>query len=133
MRAGSSTARLLLLGLASTGALADWTPVGRANEIYAAYADVASIRRAGGVATMHGLYDFRRRDYTPDGKALYSTAVLREYDCEGRRVRLMSSVDFSGHMGAGEPVSTSGVPRRWEGVVAGGIDDAFWQIACGGK
>ena len=123
----------VLLAAGGGAALADWTPVGRANEIYAAYADTATIRRAGSVVSMQGLYDFRRQDYTPDGRALYSTAVLREYDCEQRRVRLMSSVDLSGHMGAGEAVSTSSTPRRWEAVVAGGIDDAFWQIACSAK
>jgi hypothetical protein len=119
-----------LLALAAGSALADWTAVGRANEIYAAYADTATIRRAGAVVTMHGLYDFRRQDFTPEGRGLYSTAVLREYDCDGRRVRLMSSVDFSGRMGQGAPVSSSSSPRRWEAVAEGGIDDAFWQIAC---
>jgi len=122
-----------VLALAGGTAQADWTAVGRANEIYAAYADTATIRRSGSVVTMQGLYDFRRQDYTPDGRGLYSTAVLREYDCEQRRVRLMSSADLSGHMGAGEVVSTSNTPRRWEAVVAGGIDDAFWQIACSAR
>ena len=122
-----------LLGLLSGGALADWTAVGSANEIYAAYADRDSIRRQGGVASMHGLYDFRRQDFTPEGRGLYSTAVLREYDCPGRRVRLLSSIDFSGHMGEGTAVSTSAAPGRWEPVFAGGIDDEFWQLACGAK
>jgi hypothetical protein len=120
----------VLLAASGGAALADWTPVGRANEIYAAYADKDSIRRAGAVVTMHGLYDFRRQDFTPEGRGLYSTAVLREYDCAGRRVRLMQAIDFSGHMGEGAAVSTSGTPRRWEPVVEGGIDDVFWQIAC---
>jgi hypothetical protein len=119
--------------LFSSGVLADWTAVGQANEIYAAFADKATIHRNGSVATMHGLYDFRRQDFTPEGRGLYSTAVLREYDCAGRRVRLMSSIDFSGHMGAGTPVSTSNAPRRWEAIVAGGIDDEFWQTACSAK
>jgi hypothetical protein len=122
-----------LLALLPGAALGDWTAVGRSNEIYAAYADTATIRRAGGVATMHGLYDFRRQDFTPEGRGLYSTAVLREYDCEGRRVRLMSSVDFAGHMGQGAAVSSSSAPRRWEAVAEGGIDDAFWQIACSAR
>ena len=122
-----------VLALAGGAALAEWTAVGRANEIYAAYADTGTIRRAGNLVTMQGLYDFRRQDYTPDGRGLYSTAVLREYDCEQRRVRLMSSADLSGRMGAGEVVSTSSAPRRWEAVVEGGIDDDFWQIACGAK
>jgi len=80
---------------------------------------------------MHGLYDFRRQDFTPEGRGLYSTAVLREYDCAGRRVRLLSSIDFSGRMGEGTAVSTSRAPGRWEPVLEGGIDDAYWTVACG--
>ena len=119
--------------LASGSAFADWTPVGQANEIFSAFADRATIHRKGSLATMHGLYDFRKQDFTPEGRGLYSTAVLREYDCAGRRVRLLSAIDFSGHLGAGTPVSTSTEPRRWEAVVAGGIDDEFWQVACSAK
>ena len=122
-----------LLLLASGAAAAEWTAVGRANEIYAAFADKASIRRNGSLASMHGLYDFRRQDFTPEGRGLYSTTVLREYDCEGRRVRLLSAIDFSGHMGEGTAVSTSARPGRWEAIVASGVDEAYWDVACGGK
>ena len=126
--------RTFALTLALSGsAWADWTAIAPGNEIYAAYADKATLRRDGDVATMQGLYDFRRQDFTPEGRGLYSTAVLREYDCAGRRVRLLSAIDFSGPMGAGTPVSTSSSPRRWEAIVAGGIDDEFWQVACGMK
>jgi hypothetical protein len=122
-----------VLTIQSFDVAADWTAVGKPNEIYAAFADKATIRRNGSLATMHGLYDFRKQDFTPEGLGLYSTAVLREYDCAGRRVRLLSAIDFSGPMGAGTPVSTSNGdnPRRWEEVLAGGIDDEFWQTACG--
>jgi len=120
----------LALALLSGAAVADWTGVGRANAIYAAYADRDSIRRQGSLVTMHGLYDFRRQDFTPDGRGLYSTAVLREYDCAARRVRLLSSIDFSGPMGEGTPVSTSDRPGRWEAVHDGGIDDAYLRVAC---
>lgn len=119
--------------LFSGAAGADWTGVGRANEIYAAYADRDSIRRQGAMATMHGLYDFHRQDFTPEGRGLYSTAVLREYDCAGRRVRLLSSIDFSGHMGEGAPVSASDAPGRWEAVHEGGIDEAYLRVACGAE
>jgi len=119
-----------LLALACGDALADWTAVGTANEIYAAYADTASIRSSGGRTTMVGLYDFRRKDFTPEGLALLSTVVLREYDCAGRRVRLLHAVDFSDHMGAGEAVLISERPGRWEDVIEAGIDDAYLQVAC---
>jgi hypothetical protein len=119
-----------LLVLAGADALADWTSVGTADEIYAAYADADSIRRSGAMATMHGLYDFRRQDFTPEGRGLYSTVVLREYDCAARRVRLLHAVDFSGHMGAGVAVMTSSRLGRWEAVHEAGIDDAFLRVAC---
>ncbi len=122
-----------LLLLASGAAAAEWTALGRADEIYAAFADKASIRRNGSVVTMYGLYDFRRQDFTPEGRGLYSTTVLREYDCDGRRVRLLSSIDFSGHMGEGSAVSTSKRLGRWEPIVSGGVDEAYWDVACGAK
>ena len=122
----------LLLALVAGNAAADWTAVGKPDEIYAAFADRESFRRNGVVVSMHGLYDFRRQDYTPEGRGLYSTAVRREYDCKERRVRLLSSIDFSGHMGAGDPVSTSNRTGRWEAVMDGGIDEAYWKVACAG-
>jgi len=74
-----------------------------------------------------------RQDFTPEGKGLFSSVVLREYDCDQRRVRLLSAIDFSGHMGAGEAVSTSAGPGRWESIVVGGVDEAYWKTACGAK
>ena len=82
------------------------------------------------MARMSGMYDFKRQDFTPEGKGLYSTVVLREYDCGERRVRLLSSIDFAGHMGTGGAVDTSTRVHRWESIVAGGLDEAFWTIAC---
>ena len=108
MRSTRGTASLVLaLGLACGDAAAQWTALGRGDYIHTPYADKASIRREGSMARMSGMYDFSRQDFTPDGKALYSSVVLREYDCAQRRVRLLSSIDFSGHMGGGEAVSTS--------------------------
>lgn len=133
MRGGArlfSRAFALALALAGESAAADWTAVGGADGIYSAFADRDSIRRTGDLVHMHGLYDFLRQDRTPEGRGLFSTAVLREYDCAARRVRLLSSVDFSGHMGEGEVVSSSARIGRWEGVVAGGIDEAYLRFAC---
>jgi hypothetical protein len=129
MRLISCIIGLVIAALSGTASAA-WTAIGQPDEIYAAYADTASIHRTGSLARMQGLYDFRRQDYTPEGKALFSTVVLREYDCDKRQVRLLSAIDFSGPMGGGTAVSTSGTPRRWEAVVAGGIDEHFWNAAC---
>jgi hypothetical protein len=42
----------------------------------------------------------------------------------------LSSIDFAGHMGAGGAVDTSARAGRWEDIVAGALDEAFWTIAC---
>lgn len=123
----------LLLATLSGAAAAEWTAVARGNDIFSAFADKATIRKHGAYISMFGMYDFRKRDYTPDGKGLYSTVVLREYDCEGRQVRLLSAIDFSGHRGTGTVVATSSDARRWEPIVAGALDEAYWKIACGRK
>ena len=120
---------LLLSGTAA----ADWTAVGSDQDIYSAFADTATIHVHGANVSMSGMYDFMKRDFTPDGKGLFSTVVLREYDCAARRVRLLSAIDFSGHMGAGEAVSTSAYTGRWEPVIEGALDEAYWKVACAGK
>ena len=123
----------LLLALSSAGASAQWTAVGGGDYIHTPYADKSTIRRAGSMVHMSGMYDFRQQDFTPEGKGLYSTVVLREYDCAGRRVRLLSSIDFSGHMATGSAISSSARTGRWESIVADSLDEAYWDIACGGK
>jgi len=128
--------RAILSGLfllSSGAASADWTPVAGGNDIYSAFADKATIHPRGANVSMSGMYDFKKQDFTPGGKRLYSTVVLREYDCREKRVRLLSAIDFSGHMGAGEPVFTSANPGRWEAVIAGALDEAYWKVACAGK
>ena len=119
--------------LLSGSATADWTPVRSDGDIYAAFADKASIHPRGANVSMSGLYDFVKRDFTPGGKGLFSTVVLREYDCAARRVRLLSSINFSGHMGEGEAVSTSAATGRWEPILEGALDEAYWKIACSRK
>jgi len=123
----------LALALTCTSAAAEWTAVGRGDYIHTPYADQASIHRSGALVRMSGLYDFKRQDFTPDGRGLLSSVVLREYDCAQRQVRLLSAIDFSGHMGAGEAVGTSARMGRWESIVEGGVDEAYWDIACGAR
>lgn len=128
MRLGLVFSGLLLSGIAQ----ADWTPVAPDNGIYAAYADRATLRRDGPFATLLGLYDFPRGDFTPDGARMFSTTVEREYDCREPRVRLLRYLDHAERLGAGKIVTSSEGRRRWEAVVEGSLDLAYWKIACEG-
>jgi hypothetical protein len=118
----------LALALFATGASADWTALRGDDRIFTPYADRATIHKLGANVSMSGLYDFSRPDLTPEGKPLLSTVVLREYDCAGRRVRLLSYIDFSGHMGAGSAVSTVSRVGRWEPSVEGALDGSHWKL-----
>lgn len=121
----------VLIGIAaSSGAAADWTPVAPDNGIYSAYADRSTIRRDGPIATMAAMYDFPRGDLTPEGTPFRSTMTEREYDCRGRRVRLIAYADHAERFGEGPVVSAAQAPRRWEAVVDDSVDAAFWKIAC---
>jgi len=124
---------ILLLWLFCGNATADWSLVGANRNIFSAYADKQSVRKAGDSVQMLGLYDFLIVDVSVDGQPHESTIVLREYDCRQARVRLLAFVDYAGHMGAGKVISRVGAPEpgRWEPVVAGAIDEAFLKIACG--
>ena len=122
---------LLLGGILASGlAAADWTPVAPDNGVYAAYADRASIRRDGALATMLGLYDFPKGDFTPEGARMFSTTVEREYDCREPRVRLMRYTDHAERLGKGMVVTAAEGRKRWEAVVDGSVDAAYWKIAC---
>jgi len=114
----------------STNAVAEWTAVSSGDYIHTPYADAATIRRDGTMVRMSGMYDFKRQDFTPAGRGLFSTVVLREYDCGERRVRLISSIDFAGQMGTGAAVDSNVRTGRWEIIVAGSLDEAYWNIAC---
>ena len=121
----------LALALCATAASAEWTAVGGGDQIYVPYADQATIGALGANVSMAGLYDFRKGDQTPEGEPFRSTVVLREYDCQGRQVRLLSYIDFSGPMGTGSVVTTVNRVGRWEPIVEGALDQAYWRIACG--
>jgi hypothetical protein len=134
MSAFAASPLALLLALAWAGsacAAPDWQQVAPDNGIFAAYADPSSLRREGDIAMMQGMYDFPRGDLTPEGMRMYSTTVRREYDCRERRVRLVSYADHAKRGGEGTVVGEARDPRRWEAVVEGSLDAAYWNIACG--
>ncbi len=124
-----------MLALACGSAAAEWTPVGGDGSVFAAYADPASVKPSADGVQMFGLYDFLMADVSADGQPHESTVVLREYDCLGRRVRLLAYVDYAGHMGEGRVISPEGGhgPGRWETTPAGSLDEFFLRVACAGS
>ena len=93
------------------------------------YLSPSSIRRAGALANMAEMWDFRAPH--PLGTKLFlSVRVQHEYDCVGSRRRMISATGFSGHMGKGAVLDSALMNARWEGIATTGAPHDSWMVAC---
>jgi len=123
----------LLLALASTGALADWTSIGESRDypiMY--YLDFSTIHKQGQNVTVWELMDFE----TPQGlkgsaeKYLSSTLQI-EFDCDKRQSRILSLNMFAGNMGSEKNIYSAGFPSAtWELVPPDSVTKELWNSAC---
>ncbi|MEK6735542.1 MAG: surface-adhesin E family protein [Pseudomonadota bacterium] len=130
------TMKKLLLALAlafiSTDTMAEWARVGDSTNKggYTAYADLASIRKAGDRAKMWALFDYKV-EQKASGVNFLSEKIRREYDCKESQMRVLAFSLFSWNMERGELVRSYNQPQKWEEVQPGSIDEAEWKMACG--
>jgi len=126
----------LLLTLAlvfiSTDTMAEWTKVGESDRKggYTAYADLASIRKAGNRVKMWILFDYKI-EQKASGTNFLSEKIRREYDCAEEQMRVLAFSLFSWNMEKGELVRSYSQPQKWEEVQPGSMDEAEWKVACG--
>ena len=119
----------LVLALVSTGVMAEWTSVGRADDSDV-YVDLATIRKAGSKVNMWDLKDFQAAQGGAGAKFLSKKTQL-EYDCKERQSRRLAVILSGENMGAGVVVdSYSGTPGKWQPVQSGSVVEALWKIAC---
>ena len=127
MRRWAPAALLLLAG----PLCAQWAAVGGTDR-ETLYADAQTIRRAGHMARMWHLNDFRELQ-SDAGIRLLSIKRRQEYDCQTRRFRGLFYSWHSKNMGAGVVVLRSADPGGWIPVAsANSASDILWNIACAG-
>jgi hypothetical protein len=122
----------LVLVFISTDTMAEWTKVGESEHKggYTAYADLASIRKAGNRVKMWTLSDYKI-EQKASGVNFLSEKIRREYDCVEEQMRILAFSLFSWNMEKGELVRSYSQPQKWEEVQPGGMDEAEWKVACG--
>lgn len=121
----ASIALSCLSGLLWAGWLeVDW------NEERTFYADPETSRPAGPLVRMADLVDFKSPQGNA-GKQFRSARSLREYDCNGRRVRRILTTEFSSNMGVGDVIQTYPESAAWTRVPGGTASEALWKLACG--
>lgn len=121
----------LTLTLISTGTMAEWTKVGESDSKggYTAYADLASIRKAGHRTKMWALFDYRIVQKAA-GVEFLSEKIRREYDCKEKQMRKLAFSLFSWNMEDGDLIRSYSQPQKWESVQPGSVDEAEWKVAC---
>ena len=108
---------------------ADWVKV-EGNDFVSAYAAPATIIRAGNLAKMQSLVDFKTLN-SSGGRPHMSMKAQHEYDCDETRWRLLDYTYHSGNMGGGEVVFSDAEPGVWMPVMVGSGTKIRWKIACG--
>ena len=131
-----ATARALVLGALAAlalgaGAMArvaeSWRVVGLNNGAWSLISD-APFGHADGRVQTRELVMFVKPLEAPGGQLITIVDAWHDFDCAGRRVRLLS-VTFLGPKGQVEGHSDE--PMDWDDVAAGSPGDHVAQVACG--
>ena len=118
-----------LLVLSSGPVYAEWVLVGSTDDGMTAYADPDTIRRKEEMVKMWILFDFKTTQ-TVAGHLMLSIKGQEEYDCDGKRRRVLTFSEFSGNMGGGKEVNSTSGESTWAPVDSESVVHGLWVFAC---
>lgn len=105
-------ALITLLVLSSGHAYAEWVRALNNQTDPTLYVDSDTIRRNGTVVKWWESLDYKTVQ-TLAGISFLSMTLIREYDCVGEQIRVLSMADFSGNMAEGKVVFSDFTPSNW--------------------
>jgi hypothetical protein len=134
-------ALVALLFLNTVPVCAEWQAVEKdylRPGLQAVYIDPDSIHREGNQVTLWQLIDFKwmqgNQGLGPLGfgpHRYFSTKTHKQFDCVGKRVRLLAFTEFSQHMGTGIAAHGYVDKDNWLPVEPESMNQALWEFACG--
>ena len=102
------------------------------------YYDPKTIRRNGDLVTLWQLTDYKwMQGNAPFGTFMMgphrflSTKTHKAFDCAHNRFWLLTSSEFSQHMGTGTENAVLVTQDYGQPVEPGSINQALWEVACG--
>ena len=128
---------IILLFLRSVPVSAEWVAVEKdylLPGLQTVYVDPDSIRRDGNQVMILQLIDFKWMQGSARGPTRFmSTETHKQFDCMGKRLRLLAFTEFSQRMGTG--ISADGYVDKgnWLSIDPDSINQALWEVACGRK
>ncbi len=126
---------IIFLSPSSLPAYAEWVAVEKdylLSGLQTVHVDPESICREGNLVTIWQLIDFKWMQGNPRGPHRFlSTKTHKQFDCAGKRVRLLAFTEFSRGMGTGMPRDGYVDKDNWLPVEAESMSHALWEVACG--
>jgi hypothetical protein len=125
---------LVALFLGSVPADAEWVAIENSYllpGLQTVYIDPDTIGREGNLVTIWQLIDFKWMQGNPRGTPRFlSTMTHKQFDCVGKRVRILTFTEFSRPMGTGIPADGYVDTVHWMLVEPDSINRALWEVAC---
>jgi hypothetical protein len=125
---------ITLLFLSTVPAYAEWVAVERnylVPGLQTVYVDPDTIRRVGSPVTMWQLIDFKTMQGGRGPTRFLSTKTHKQFDCAGKRLRLLAFTEFSRRMGTGIAANGYVDKDNWLPVEPESINYALWEVTCG--
>lgn len=127
---------ITLLFLSSIPANAEWVAVEKdylLPGLQTVYIDPDTILREGNLITVWQLVDFKAMQGGRSPTRFFSTKTHKQFDCVGKRVRLLAFTEFTDGMGTGEPTGGYVDKDTWLSVQPESITQALWEVICSKK
>ena len=94
------------------------------------YFDPATIRREGDLVTIWQLTDYTWMQGGRKSTRFLSTKTHKQFDCVGKRLRLLAYTEFLRHMGTGRRNNGYVDQENWLPVEPESTNQALWELAC---
>jgi len=119
---------VFVLMLLSTSAWAEWTRISD-DDGFVTYADLATTRN-GNTVEMWTLFDYKTVQQRSADRAFFSSKSQWEFDCGGKRYRLLTLLSYTGRMGRGNAVYVDLDPGNGTPSVPESQIKQLWKVAC---
>lgn len=91
--------------------------------------DYKMMQGTGAVINPYAFGRLYRYALAPHG--FFSTTTQKQFDCAGKRVRLLAFTEFSHHMGTGRRNDGYVDQDHWLAVEPESVNHALWELVCG--
>jgi hypothetical protein len=127
---------IALLVLSIAPAYAEWAEVDKdyfSPGLWTIYIDPDSLQREGNLVTVWQLVDFKTMQGGRSPTRFLSTKTHKQFDCAGKRFRLLAFTEFTDGMGTGIPDDGYVDKDNWLPVEPESVSQALWEAVCGKK